>query len=244
MWGIGGRYFAVAAVAALLGAGLAAHAENAKDSAAPQQKSPPSQLTVPASPPKESAPPPGAVPRKAFEEKLAYCKTCHGVSGQGFRGALPMPRLAGQQPDYIKNQLQAFIEKRRTNPVMSNVAHVLSPEMVNELSEAFYKLDPPPLGGAPKGLAAEGKMIFEKGVESANIPPCASCHGDDAKGNGEFPRLAGQLNDYVIRKLTNFEKERGQNPAHPDTSAIMKPIAHDLTPQQIAAVAAYVSELR
>ena len=48
-----------------------------------------------------------------------------------------MPRLAGQQPEYLVNQLQAFIERRRTNPVMFNVAHVLSPSMLTALSDAF-----------------------------------------------------------------------------------------------------------
>jgi cytochrome c553 len=58
-----------------------------------------------------------------------------------------------------------------------------------------------------------------------------------------FPRLAGQLHDYIYGKLTNWEKERGQDKANPDTSAIMQPIAHDLTAAQIKAVAAYVSHL-
>jgi cytochrome c553 len=205
------------ALAALLGAAALAHAEKQKDA---------------------------PVSHGAFEAKLRYCKTCHGVQGQGFRGAFPMPRLAGQQPEYIANQLNAFIEKRRTNPVMGNVAHVLSPDMVKQLSDAFHNLDPAPLGGASKGLSAEGKTIFENGIESANVPPCASCHGPEAKGDGQFPRLAGQLNDYIVRKLGNWEKERGQKPANPDTSAIMQPIAHNLTPQQIAAVAAYVSALK
>ena len=154
-----------------------------------------------------------------------------------------MPRLAGQQPEYIENQLHAFIERRRTNPVMFNVAHVLSPEMVAYLAMHFHDLDPKPLGGAPKELVADGKTIFEHGIPGADVPPCASCHGADAKGNGQFPRLAGQLNDYIINKLTNWTKERGQDPANPDTSAIMEPIAHKLTPEQVAAVAAYLSYL-
>jgi cytochrome c553 len=58
-----------------------------------------------------------------------------------------------------------------------------------------------------------------------------------------FPRLAGQLHDYIFRKLTNWEKERGQNKEKPDTSAIMQPIAHDLAAEQIKAVAACVSQL-
>ena len=184
-----------------------------------------------------------AVSQQELKAKTDYCKTCHGVSGQGFRGSFPMPRLAGQQPEYLKNQLQAFIERRRTNPVMFNVAHVLTPPMLTALSTHFKDLNPKPLGGAtaPKELVAAGKKIYEEGVPSAEVPPCASCHGADAKGADAFPRLAGQLNDYVIRKLTNWDKERGQDKARPDNSAIMQPIAHNLTEAQIKAVAAYLS---
>jgi cytochrome c553 len=178
-----------------------------------------------------------------LKAKTDYCKTCHGVSGQGFRGAFPMPRLAGQQPEYLKNQLSAFIERRRTNPVMFNVAHVLSPPMLTALSTYFRDLNPKPLGGAPKELAAAGKKIYEEGVASAEIPPCASCHGPTARGADAFPRLAGQLHDYIFRKLTNWDKERGQDKANPDNSAIMGPIAHNLTEAQIKAVASYLSDL-
>src|SRR6201987_1447563 len=106
------------------------------------------------------------VSAQALKAKTDYCKTCHGVDAQGFRGAAPMPRLAGQQPEYIKNQLQAFIERKRTNPVMNNVAHVLSPAMVTALSNYFKDLNPKPLGGggASAELVPEGKKIFEEGI--------------------------------------------------------------------------------
>jgi len=108
----------------------------------------------------------------------------------------------------------------------------------------FHRMDnPKPLGGAPKQLVAAGKKIFDEGVPEAGIPQCSACHAPDAKGNGEFPRLAGQLHDYMFRKLVNWSKERGQDPANPDTSALMEPIAHSLTKDQIEAVAAYLSYL-
>jgi len=185
----------------------------------------------------------GGVSRTDLDAKIQYCKTCHGLSGQGFRGAYPMPRLAGQQPEYLENQLHAFVERRRTNPVMFNVAHVLSPSMVKGLATYFKDLNPKPLGGAPAELAAAGKKIFQEGISGTDVPACASCHGPEAKGQGPFPRLAGQLHDYTLKKLTNWSKERGQDPARPDTSAIMEPIAHGLTEPQIAAVAAYISNL-
>jgi cytochrome c553 len=178
-----------------------------------------------------------------LQAKLTYCKTCHGLSGQGYRGANPMPRLAGQQPEYLENQLRAFIERRRANPIMNNVAHVLSPTMVLALAEHFKSLNPKPLGGAPRVLVAAGKKIYEEGVPGTDVPPCSSCHGPQGKGDGAFPRLAGQLDDYILRKLVNWSKERGQDPANPDTSAIMEPIAHGLTEPQGKAVAAYLSYL-
>ncbi len=185
-----------------------------------------------------------AVPKPELQAKIAYCENCHGVSGRGFHGYYPIPRLAGQQPEYIKNQLQAFIEHRRTNNIMFSVAHVLSPAMLDALTESFQKLEPKPLTKpAPEGLIAEGKKIFEEGITKSDVPPCAGCHGPEAKGEGQFPRLAGQLSDYVADKLTNWAKERGQNPANPDSSAIMAPIAHSLDQQQIKAVAAYVNGL-
>jgi cytochrome c553 len=184
------------------------------------------------------------VSKVELQAKIAYCENCHGVSARGFHGYYPIPRLAGQQPEYIKNQLQAFLEHRRTNNIMFNVAHVLSPAMLDALTENFQNLNPKPLTiAAPEDVIAAGKKIYEEGIASSDVPPCAGCHGPDAKGNGQFPRLAGQLSDYVFSKLANWAKERGQNPANPDTSAIMAPIAHSLDQQQIKAVAAYLNHL-
>ena len=84
---------------------------------------------------------------------------------------------------------------------------------------------------------------MKKGFPSPTSLPAPSCHGPQAKGDGPFPRLAGQLHDYILKKLANWDKERGQDPTNPDTSAIMQPIAHSLTKSQIAAIAAYLSYL-
>jgi cytochrome c553 len=185
-----------------------------------------------------------AFSKQVFQSKLEYCKTCHGLSGQGYRGYYPMPRLAGQQPKYIENQLRAFIERRRMNPVMFNVAHALSPSMLAALTAYFQDLNPNPLGGAPKDHLALGKTIFEQGLPESNVPACSACHGPEAKGQNEIPRLAAQLFPYTVKALTNWSKERGQGGAKDDTSAIMVPTTHNLTQSQIVAIAAYVSYLK
>lgn len=180
----------------------------------------------------------------SLQAKIEYCTTCHGVSGQGYHGFYPIPRLAGQQTQYIENQLRAFIDRRRKNSYMYNVAHVLSPAMRTALANHFSKLNPKPLGGASKQLVATGKKIYEEGDPNSNVPACMACHGGEAKGHEEVPRLAGQLPDYIFNKLVNWNKERGQDPKHPDISAIMLPTSHNLTKSQIKAVAAYVSHLQ
>ena len=184
------------------------------------------------------------VSKQTLEAKISYCQDCHGPSGQGYRGFYPIPRLAGQQIEYLENQLRAFVEHRRTNNIMFNVAHNLSPTLIRALATNFRHFNPKPIGGAPKNLVAAGRQIFEDGVPGANIVACAACHGPDGAGKDEFPRLAGQLYPYVVKSLTNWGKERGQIPGRPDTSAVMQPVVHSLTKSQIEAVAAYVSYLR
>jgi cytochrome c553 len=186
----------------------------------------------------------GAARADDVTAKLSYCKDCHGQSAQGYNGYFPIPRLAGQQTEYVKNQLQAFVEHRRTNNVMFNVAHSLSPAMINALAENFHNLNPPPFGGAARQSVAEGRRIFEDGIPDANVAACAACHGPNATGSGQIPRLAGQLYPYVINKLVNWDRERGQIRAKPDTSAIMSPVAHSLNKSQIEADASFVSTLR
>jgi len=181
--------------------------------------------------------------KEGLQAKLEYCKTCHGLSGQGYLGYFPMPRLAGQRPEYMEAQLRAFIERRRTNPIMFNVAHVLSPSMLTALATHFRGLNPKPFGGAPTGSIAAGKRIYEEGLPESNVPACAACHGMEGKGQNEIPRLAGQVYAYTVGQLTGWKTQRGQG-STVDTSAIMAPTAHNLTRSQVEAVAAYVSYLQ
>ena len=185
------------------------------------------------------------VSQQDLHGKMNYCEVCHGASGSGFVGFYPIPRLAGQQVEYIENQLKGFVEHKRVNTespaatnVMFNVGHVLSPEMIRALATNFHDLNPKPVADAPKTNVAAGKKIFEEGIPSANVPPCASCHGADGKGNGAIPRLAGKLYPYVMKQLANWGKERTEQ-----NSEIMAPIAHEMTKPQIEAVAAYLSYL-
>ncbi len=180
--------------------------------------------------------------KQALQNKIEYCQTCHGPSAEGARGAIPIPRLAGQQTKYLENQLRNFILHRRHNNVMSNAVQEMGSAEMAAIVAYFHDLSPKPLGGAPKELVAAGKKIYEEGIPQADVPACMSCHGPEAKGAGAVPRLAGQLSGYIYNKLTNWEKDRGNAPAaHGGAAATMKSVAHRLSDVQIAAVAAYLS---
>jgi cytochrome c553 len=154
-----------------------------------------------------------------------------------------MPQLAGQQLEYLENQLSAFVEGRRKDKFMSKVATVLSPAKVRAVARHFSELNPKPFGGSTTELTSVGKGLYQEGIPGTDIQSCAACHRLDAKGDGACPRLAGQLPEYTVKTLVNWSKERGQDPNKPDTSAIMAPIAHSLTETQVLAIAAYLASL-
>jgi cytochrome c553 len=179
---------------------------------------------------------------EGLQGKIEYCTYCHGASGQGYRAYYTMPRIAGQTPRYLVNQLRAYAAHRRKNAIMYSVAHSMSPSTMEAVAEHFSHLHPRSSGSGSSERVAAGRKIFQEGVPNDNVPACAACHGDSAEGYEQNPRLAGQLASYVEKTLSNWSHERGQGEA--DTSQIMQPVARRLSKSQIAAVAAYVSSLK
>ena len=64
---------------------------------------------------------------------------CHGT---GFLGQNEIPRLAGQQHDYIVKQLKDFKERKRTNDAgnMAAVSKTLSDEDIENLAAYLANL--------------------------------------------------------------------------------------------------------
>jgi len=189
----------------------------------------------------------GAFSTHDLQAKTQYCEDCHGLSGQGTSGGfLPIPRIAGQTPQYIEKQLLAFTDSMRdkNSSVGITTAHAVSPAMRPALAAHFSNLNPEPIADGPRDLVATGKTIYEEGVPEANVPACSGCHGPEAQGKNEMPRLAGQLNSYTEKELADWSKKRGQNPLNEGTAAAMAQVAHSLSQSQIAAIAAYLSYLK
>ncbi len=180
-----------------------------------------------------------------FQGKVSFCNDCHGAEGRGYLGWFPMPRIAGQQTQYFVDQLKDFEEKNRENniAILMYEVHKVRPSLAKALAEHFHHHNPAPLGGAPRELVSRGKKIFDEGVSEASVPACAACHGQDGHGSEDYPRLAGQVYQYTVKELINWSKERGQKKQDPG-EATMGPLAHNLSKEQVKAVAAYLSTLR
>ncbi|WP_025918442.1 c-type cytochrome, partial [Herminiimonas sp. CN] len=87
-------------------------------------------------------------------------------------------------------------------------------------------------------LVKGGQSIYAQGIAANNTPACATCHGAKGEGMQQFPRLAGQHADYIVKQLLVFQR----TDERPEGS-VMKTVAHGLTPENIAGVAAYLEAL-
>lgn len=167
------------------------------------------------------------------------CASCHGPAGQSVSSAFP--RLAGQQPQYVAVQLQAFRDRKRGDPMaqayMWGMASQLDDAAIQSLA-AYYARQKPMHGPAAEAaLAQKGKAIFDDGVPADGIPPCASCHGKNGEGKDAYPRLAGQHAEYLVKQLSLFKSEL--------RAGAQAPLMHDVTMRlsfdQMTQVAAYLA---
>jgi len=172
------------------------------------------------------------------------CSACHGADGNSVDPKVP--KLAGQSAQYLYEQLLAFKAQggRRASGVMGAMAVNLSDvEMRNTAAYFAEQLPKPtPLGAVvSKKVVARGESIYRQGISSSPaVPACASCHALSGAGlPPEFPRLAGQHAQYLVKQLDEFRSGRRAS----DPNRLMARVAHKLTDRDIDTVSQYVARL-
>lgn len=167
------------------------------------------------------------------------CSNCHGVDGNSV--SPNFPRLAAQQPAYIVAQLENFRGQHRADPAgfeyMWGLSHHLTDAQIKGLADYFSRQAAQPNAPVDAKLVAAGKVIYENGLPAKEAPPCIACHGPKAEGLANFPRLANQHQDYLIKQLQVFQRtdERPNTP--------MTQIAHLLSAEEMKAVTGYLQSL-
>lgn len=168
------------------------------------------------------------------------CSNCHGI--RGVSTSPNFPNLAAQTPGYIEAQLKSFRSKGRLDPpgfeYMWGISSRLTDRQIAGLAVYFSQQRPARMPSVDPEAERRGQAIFENGIAASGVAACATCHGVRGAGMGQFPRLAGQHADYVVKQLEVFQ-QTDQRPG----GALMKPIAHALTAENIHSVAAYVQSI-
>jgi cytochrome c553 len=174
---------------------------------------------------------------KLHAERLAVtvCGTCHGAQGNSTQPKFP--RLAGQNPNYLATQLKAFRSQARGDPdalgYMWGMAAELDDDTIAALAAYYAAQKPEPGPRADQAQISHGREIYEHGVAAEGVPACSSCHGPDAHGTQDFPRLAGQHEQYVLKQLSSFQSNMRK-------VAIMHGVAQNLRLPEMESVAAFV----
>ena len=84
--------------------------------------------------------------------------------------------------------------------------------------------------------AATPAMAGDAAAGKEKAKTCAACHGPDGNSvAADFPRLAGQHYDYLLRAISDYKAGLRKN-------ALMMPMVEKLTRRDMEDLAAYFSE--
>lgn len=159
--------------------------------------------------------------------RAAFCVQCHAKDGNSARAYVP--KIAGQNPLYILEQLEKFADGRRQHYVMAQLARNFSGEDMVGLT-LYFTENPMTKAGADPKLAAKGKPLYDE--------HCAECHGADGRGVEGYARIAGQQPEYMRTALRGYRDKALQR-----RNALMEKVAADLDEREIDTLSAYIANL-
>jgi cytochrome c553 len=148
-------------------------------------------------------------------KRVYMTKTCLACHGRG--GAAPVlsyPMLAGQNEDYIIDQMEVIRDGERVGTVdaatghpfvqgMVDIMHLVSQDDIENVAAWLTEQPaaaPKPLDPAPDpDLLAAGEKAFKQ-------LGCRACHGPDGSKptNKRYPFISGMNPEYAIRAMTEI----------------------------------------
>jgi cytochrome c553 len=183
------------------------------------------------------------------------CAACHGEFGAGGKKG-EYPRVAGQLPKYLEQQLKAFQSQRRVNLPMypytkerelpdedmklvsaylAQIELPTRPPVFKESDDALTRLlamEKVMIVPRAEGNIDNGKLIYERN--------CAACHGKSGKGRGMFPMLVGQYTSYLRKQIDAYLK--ADRPHDEDSAS--EGVLYSLQARDIQDVLAYLTAIQ
>lgn len=168
---------------------------------------------------------------------LPACVSCHGAAGNS--SIVANPKLSGQFASYTHKQLVDFTTPNRQQPIMTTYAKMLTDAEKKDLAAWLAAQVHKPGAAKNKDTVELGRKIYRGGIAERGVAACASCHGANASGiPAQYPRLAGQHQDYTTAQLEAFKSGTRAN------SPQMTTLSQRMSTAEMRAVADYIAGLR
>ncbi len=148
-----------------------------------------------------------AAPRvpDTMAQRVLACTGCHGPEGRASNEGF-IPRIAGKPAAYLQRRLLSFRDGPRRHDGMARLLEGLPDAYLAEIAGHFASLalppEQPPRTPMSAAAAQRAEQLVREGDRSANVPACASCHGERLSGRlPGVPGLAGLPRYYTVAQL-------------------------------------------
>ncbi len=141
---------------------------------------------------------------QAGKIKAYTCSGCHGIIG--YNNVYPtyhVPRIGGQNQEYLAIALKAFRSGERTHSNMNLQAEALSDQDIDDITVYL----------AGQTSDAVNRSAANAAAGQSKSVTCHACHGPTGKSVMPiYPNLGGQQQNYLSKALHDFRDGSRQNP--------------------------------
>lgn len=168
---------------------------------------------------------------RAGHDRAALCAGCHGDTGIATRDWIP--NLAGQNLQYLLDQIIAYATASRQDRLMNTLSARFTEDDIVNLAVYYHNMEPENFSGTAETSpqAKIGASLYQRA--------CKLCHGEDGRGAEGYSWLAGQKPEYLRRALKRYRAGEGGR-----INTKMAAYTARLTDEEIDALAVYVSTMR
>ena len=178
---------------------------------------------------------------EAGQAKSITCAACHGQDGNSVNPV--WPSIAGQHAAYTVEQLQAFKNGSRSEPLMLGQVMTLTDEDMRNLAVYYEGMSPAAKSVADPDVIRLGQRLYRGGDRESSASACIACHGPTGRGNpaSSVPSVRGQYAVYAAAQLRAYASGARKSDG---PTRVMRDIASTLSEEEIVAVASYMQGLQ
>jgi cytochrome c553 len=151
-------------------------------------------------------------------------------SNASFKGWIRAVETDTVPVTHVSGGMLAPVDPPATEPIGTRIIEVPESFERTEIRDTSSRF----IAYVPKGSIEKGRVLATAGGNGKTVP-CIYCHGNDLKGLGWVPPLAGRSPSYLARQIFDFQQgtRAGKN------AFLMKGAVEKLTVEDIVNVIAY-----